>query len=372
MAKISLITLHSVQNYGSALQTFATQCLFERLGLETEVVDYVRENNMRENLVDTGLRNSRFWNKNVLTRFAFRFLKAKDLQKRYELFDSFLQNIHLTSNRYISEADFEENPISADIYCTGSDQTWNSHWNRGILTPFFLSFAQEGKKKIAYAASFGQKELVPEDKEEIKERLSAYDYITVREEEAVTILEDLGIDAVRVLDPTLMLTGEEWRGLAAERIVNGGYILVYQLGYNRSFNRMAKKIARYKKLKLIRVGFGNDAYFYGGKVIKNPTVWAFLSLLANASYIITDSFHATCFATNLNVDFFSFLPKRFSGRITDFLSLVGLSERCFSDFEALKKCADKPIDFTEANAIIEVERQRSLDIVADMVSEVEE
>ena len=40
--RISILTLHDVPNYGSVLQTFATQEIFKRLGLITNIIDYRR------------------------------------------------------------------------------------------------------------------------------------------------------------------------------------------------------------------------------------------------------------------------------------------------------------------------------------------
>lgn len=368
MPKLSLITLHAVQNYGSVLQTYASQIYFERLGYDTEVVDYIRENNQKENLVDTYIRNSKIRNRNKFTRFIFRHIKRRELEERYTLFRSFVETyIHLTPRQYLKEADFEQHPIAADIYCTGSDQTWNSHWNRGTLTPFYLTYAREGALKIAYASSFGKNRLEKDERETIRDLLSSYDMITVREQEAVEILSDLGIASKRVLDPTLMLSREDWRNFADVPIVEGEYMLIYQLGYNKNFNRLAKQIAKEKKIKLIRIGFGSEARFYGGKVIINPEVRTFLSLLANAKYIITDSFHATSFAVNLNVNFFCWLPKVFSGRITDFLSLLGLENRVFRNYEELSRLFESQINFAAVNRKLEKERSRCAEVIAEMV-----
>ena len=167
MKETSLITLgHSVSE--PARLCPADLCLPAHAGgsglLRVEVADYVRENNLPENLVKTGLANSRFWNRNAVARGLYTLLKRRSLYKRYDLFDAFLKRyIHLSPLRYHTDEDFRASPPQADIYCTGSDQTWNSYWNRGLLCPFFLCYAPEGKPKISYAASFGKKSLDPEE-----------------------------------------------------------------------------------------------------------------------------------------------------------------------------------------------------------------
>lgn len=367
--KISVITLHSVQNYGSALQTYATQKFFERIGRETEIVDYVRENNLRENLVATGLKNSRFWNRNFLTRFVYTALRKKRLEERYDIFDDFIKrNINITPQRYYSEEDLEKNPPQADVYCTGSDQTWNTFWNRGILKPFFLCYAPRGAKKISYAASFGKKSLDKDEEKEIYSLLKDYSGITVREKEGAEIVRSMGLCAECVLDPTLMLRGDEWRRLAAPRMFEK-YVLIYQFTPNKTFNEAAKQLAKAKGLRLIRIGFANDSYLYCGKSVINPTVEEFLSLIANAEYIVTDSFHATSFAINLKVDFACYMPKKFSGRIQNILEIAGLEKRVFESADELLKIADEKIDFSGAEVRIDEMREKSENIMKKILND---
>lgn len=366
MKKISFITLHCVLNYGSALQTYASQRLFESLGFEAEVVDYFRPNNKRENLVETGLFNSRFWNRNKLTRAVYRMLKRRPLEYRYELFAAFRSRyFKLTPHRYETEQDFIEHPIGADIYCTGSDQIWNSYWNRGLLPAFFLSYAPDSARKISYAASFGKRALDEDEKAEIRSRLLRYDSLTVREDEAVELIRGLGLTARRVLDPTFMLTREQWRQIEEPCPVTGGYVLVYQLNADRKFYRIARRFARRRGKKLVRIGFSYESYLYGGKVVLNPSVGEFLSLIRNAECVLTDSFHATALCLNLNVEFFCYLPKKFSGRISDVLQLFGQQGRTFDDLERLCAAAAQPIDFDLVNVMLTRQREASLHALKD-------
>ena len=46
--KASVITLHTVDNYGSAMQTYATQEILSKFGCEVEIIDYWRWNNLPE------------------------------------------------------------------------------------------------------------------------------------------------------------------------------------------------------------------------------------------------------------------------------------------------------------------------------------
>lgn len=116
----------------------------------------------------------------------------------------------MTDKTYYNKEELEKNIPQADIYCTGSDQVWNSEWNEKIEYPFFLDFVPDDKKRISYAASFGKKSLVPEEVEETRRLVNKYQYLSMREISGVDILKKLGRnDGINVLDPTLLLNKKE-------------------------------------------------------------------------------------------------------------------------------------------------------------------
>ena len=67
--------------------------------------------------------------------------------------------MNLTDRSYTTEDDFKNYPLDADMFCTGSDQVWNSKWNQGIISSLYLSFVPEDKFRFSLAASFGQDKL---------------------------------------------------------------------------------------------------------------------------------------------------------------------------------------------------------------------
>lgn len=139
--KISVVTLHAVVNYGSALQAYATQRIFESLGLEAQIIDYRREailsRSVRQILMGSGSMKEKL--KGLLLKPSY--------DRGRKVFDTFLsKTLNLTEQRYTYDDDFERWPLTSDIYCTGSDQVWNSGWHDGVPRPFYLSFVRVGKK----------------------------------------------------------------------------------------------------------------------------------------------------------------------------------------------------------------------------------
>lgn len=363
--KVANITLHAINNYGSVFQTLATEKIFESLGCEVETIDYVRETAQLDSCWKILKHGGPGW-KIKMKQLALHLLpKSKD--KRVERLDDFRQkHLHLTKRRYLSDKDLEKETPEADIYCTGSDQTWNTEIQHGVPRAFFLAFAPVDKKRIAFSASFGISKLPERDKAEAKELLSKYSAISVREASGKKILDDLGFsDSVQVLDPTLVANPDMWYSLASPRIIEQGYILVYQLNSNDAFVKYVNEFASHKGLHVVHVRLRKEA-------INNCTFMPdcspgdLLSLFKYSSYVITDSFHATVFSLLFHCNFMDIYPSKFPTRLESILTLTGLQSRHVTDFSRFDY-ADTAIDYDKVDAILEKERQKSLDFLKNAI-----
>lgn len=362
--KISLITLQSVRNYGSVLQAFATQSLFESIGFDVEIVNYFKSKPANSNI-------AKGWAKRINKPLILtRMVMAPTINKWNRVFDTFLQNnLYLTPDVYISNKDFLTHPIQADAYCVGSDQVWNSDWNRGFLGPLFLNYAPDSAYKFAFSSSFGKAVLSDTEKPQIKHHLERFDRISVREQQAVSILEDLGIqDVQHVLDPTLCMTKEFWNTLVGKRPIKQPYLLVYQLNSNKEFDQYAQKLAKKMNLKLVRICTRYDQIVKPGKSVIIPEVNDYVSLFYYADFVLTDSFHGTGFSINFNKQFCSVYPEKFSSRISSILKLTGLSNRHLKSFEDFTEPL-KRIDYAYANNILDVERDKAQQYLTQVKSD---
>lgn len=350
--KASVITLHTVDNYGSVMQTYATQKVLNKLGFDVEFVDYWRKDNLPEYRAEKILETSStlqglkpLWGMNQFTKKMAAGLLADVLKRRKSPMWRFLEkNVKLTHKRYTTFSELQYNPPEADVYITGSDQVWNSIWNQGIDRSYFLDFAPAGKPRIAFSASIGREQLDTEEIPETKRLLEKYSAISVREQSAVELLASMDIKSTLVLDPTLMLEAEEWRKLATKQKREKPYILIYQLNPNPQMDQYAEQLAQKKNWEIIRIGFGRSDYRKGGTCVMLPSVEEFLGLFCDAACVLTDSFHATAFSLNLGTDFISVLPGRFGTRIESILKLTGTENRLltrYDNFEIVDKVIDK-------------------------------
>lgn len=358
--KISLITLHCVNNYGSVLQTYATQKVLSDMGNDVEIVDYYRPDLTLPHKLFSCYLYEQHNLKGLLKNFVF--LPSNVAMQR--MFGAFREKyFKLSPNKYYDDKDFAKHPIDADAYIVGSDQVWNSVLNHGLIRPYYLSFAKQGKKKIAYSSSFGVDRLKDEEKSVNKELLSSFDYITTRELSGVNIVRDLGIDAVsQILDPTLLLSKEKWLDIADPCQEKKPYILIYQLHHHDGLDAYISSIAQKQGLKVIRVCYRYDECRKFGHCVYLPRVEELLSYILYANYVITDSFHVTAFSVNFNTQFESLVPvKQFGGRISSLLTLVSLQDRGIHDYTHSQY--EKKIDFSKVNQILDKKRNEDISLI---------
>lgn len=365
--KIDVITRHSVPNYGSLLQTMATQRVIENMGHTCEIINYIRPDESYWQQEKTMLRNKPNWNKSIILRTIYLLSRQPTCVIAGRKFERY-QRKHLNlSKKYQSGNELVEDTPFGDVYLTGSDQVWGPVADGTYDSAYCLSFTKPADKRIAYAASFGRTDMTPEIKAYFKKWLGRYKYIAVREDSAVSILRDLGLKAVQVLDPTLLLDSDYWSHFT--KPITKKYILVYQLHNDKRLGAYAKRVAQELQLPMIRVSASFHQISRPGKLVWCPTIGEFLSYIKNAECMITDSFHGTAFAINFNTPFVEVLPNNNTGtRNMSILQMTGLTERILRNREDVD-LAKKPIDFSKANQIIAEKRKESLEVLRYMIEQ---
>ena len=359
--KVGIITQHRVVNYGSVLQTYALQEKIKELGYVCEVIDYYPERFTPLGMLKRIKNKGDKFKKSFLIRTAARVIIIPSYVIRFHMFFKFLNNrIDMTSKTYKTEKELEEENFGYDIYCTGSDQVWNYGWNEKIEYPYYLAFAPDSARKISYAASFGKSKLEHEEIGETRKLLKRYDKISLRELSGVKIVDELGIEgSVNVLDPTLLLTGEDWRKISSGKYTDDKYILIYNLNRNPRIDSYAKELSAKTGLEVRYLSYQLHEFYKNGKMFCNPQVEDFLALIDGAQYVVTDSFHATAFSLNFNKEFVIVYPGKYSTRLQSILEILNLTNRVAKD-EKDMSIVESRIDYSRVNALLDAERIRSL------------
>ena len=354
LMRIAIITLHRVYNYGSALQAFATQTVFERRGHEVKIIDYITPQRTKWKL---------FWGNGAddTAGLFYRLAKLGSIVLKELTFGAFVRSELKLTKKYITADDLEKDPPEADLYVTGSDQTWNSVYNEGVDRGFFLDFVPESARRISYVASFGKTRLDNEEIELTKKYLDRYEALSVREESAKDIISLLGRkDAIQLIDPTLMLSKAEWMTKASKRLVKERYLLLMLL-YNEDNDatKYARYIADKLGLKLVKLSWELRKQEIIDQLFTHRTPADFLSLFNYADYIVTNSFHGLAFSINLEKEFIIVPRNEFNSRIESLLKLVDLQDRMVTNLDMVDQCIQTNIQYSVINRVIEKEREKT-------------
>lgn len=363
--KIGLVTYFWPINYGAKLQAYALLRSIEALGVSCETINY----NPHENCSKSQ------YSKNILAKLfkcAVNLRYGREIAKGIERFQQFNSLFHLTQ-KFNDESSLV-NLSDFDGFVCGSDQIWRNP-NVGF---YFLDFAQEAQKRVAYAPSFGVSQIPAEQQNLYAERLGKIDFISVRETEGAAIIRNLtGQDVPVVLDPTLLLRAEEWRSMEQEpsKRLPKEYVLNFTVQNTMGCFQVAKQAARLLNLPLVaiddtrRLAFNSKTQKYYDL---GPKEW--LYVVDRASYVVTSSFHGTAFAINFQKPFITVCQgtqtRSTNSRMLSLSRLLGLETRLVFPKAEITR------DFLRceySNSVLqnlEAERQKSRDYLAESIGAV--
>lgn len=348
MKKVGIITIVNVNNYGAELQAFATFRKLQLMGHNAEIINYLYYKDWR--YIDSKM--SRSFNSMSIKGKIIYFAKyrvasfvlnkilpliCKDVKQRIANFNSFHQHNTRFSKLYKSMKDLYTDTPIYDVYMVGSDQVWNPNASSSI-EPYFLTFAPHSALTVSYASSFGVSKIENNSiANRIKLGLSSIKTISVRESSGVNLVKELtGRTAQLVCDPTLLLNKSEWT-MFMKPVSNmpQRYVLIYQLSESDAIVKLATRIGKQEQIPVYRIckrafKVKKDK---GVVNILNAGPSEFLSLITNASFIITNSFHGTAFSINFDVPFYTVVSakKKNNNRMESLLDYVGLGKRIVKD-----------------------------------------
>ncbi len=348
MKKIGITTYFDINNYGSALQAFAMREFLHQNGYEAEFLS-VREQGKLDKLFHklhvaavSALKCVFYKEARDTQREIIRLKRetssviAEETRTRFENF----RRSHLPSCTIGRRALKKKAATDAyGAFVCGSDQIWSPL--SAHLSGFkFLNFAPRAKR-IAYAPSFGVGNIPAYNRAFVKRQLSAIDDISVRETAGAQIVKTLiGRDVPTVLDPTMLLTGDNWRTLYDKNtdfLRTDRYALCYF--FDEPSPETVQAISAFTKregLNMVVLFPSNETFIQNGAECVNAGPWEFLSLIDHAEYVFTNSFHGCVFSVLFNKRFVAFgrhhsETVKQTSRITTLLETVGASDSFCED-----------------------------------------
>ena len=368
--KVGITTIHRIANYGSALQTYALQRSISNLGYACEVIDYIYPNSYHKKtkLFDPG-------NLSLLRKMKNNFGKFLTKQKKRErAFTDFLSNyIKLSKHKYPTIESLQQSPPQYDIYVSGSDQVWNPKYLDGDPT-FLLEFSPVDAKRVSYAASFGVTSFEQRYVTLYRKHLRKFSNISVREDAGIQIVTDLvNRKSQKVLDPTFLVSADEWKRLAIKPKIKKKYILCYLLGY--SFNPqpyadiLAKQIGKATGYELVFIGSPHPYKVFDPIVhtVFDAGPMEFLGWFANAEIVLTTSFHGIAFSVIFNKRFFSIINDMptLDCRQKSLLEELYLQDKALPMNTPLPDLSRLQPDYGKVNRLLDTARQKSLDFLSN-------
>ena len=318
MKKILLITLYDIRNIGNRLQNYALKRVIESYGLGVTTLD-----NASENIYSIKLR-IKYLIKKILVFLGHK--KYAENCRWYYLIkpiikfntDNFSDVICISKNQAF-ETDWSE----FDLAIAGSDQIWHKWSNEDNELPYYYLQFMPPEKRVAYAASFGFEDFPEKDIEQHRVGLQGMREISCREESGCRLVEELtGKRVPHVLDPTLLLSADEWREI--EKQSNGFAKNYGKYAFAFFLGNMPDEYRKYINKTMKEKGI-DKLIDFNDKKIAACGPCEFLSLIDNAQFVFTDSFHCTVFSTIFDKDFTAFRRvqpgfEKMFGRIEDLLS----------------------------------------------------
>lgn len=330
--KIAIITFNKSYNYGATLQIYALQKVLQEHGANVEILNYNCEN--IEKSTELFSKSSKFNIKTILRYFYRKIKKIK-----FDKFDK--ENLNLSSK--LKRKDLFDLEKNYDLFVTGSDQVFNLCIINKDYS-YLLDFVSNSNKKCSYAASFGKERIDKTWDKIFEDKLSSFKYLSIREKINNLQLSNLlkRKDIVTSLDPTLLLNEADYSEIKSQRIIKSKYVFVYMISYSKLLQKKAKEFAKRNGYRVID---SKASLMF----LLHSSPKDFLSWIANAEYIFTNSYHGTIFSI--------IYKKKFivedNIRIVELLNMLGIDI--------------KNIDYNKAYKNLEKSKEKSLSYIEKII-----
>lgn len=365
--KIGILTYHTGYNYGASLQAYALQTTVQDMGADCEIINFETEHFLasREMLSHKPRRVKEF------IKIASRIPYASELKRRQQLFDRFTNEALKLSPLYRTEDEVKAHATDYACIICGSDQIWNlSTTDAPAANPiYFLNFPKQ-QKRVAYAPSFGKwvKE-APEHENIFLPWVKQFDAISVRETSGVEYLRSRGVDCTLALDPTVLLDGEQYASICAKCQEKEPYVLLFSWNCAADVIAAAKRVGEALKLPVVSLTPPPRAMFAGIRRKLDVGPSEFLSMIKNAQFVVTNSFHGTAFSVTMERPFASVVTENAPDpRMHSLMVSLGLEDHLV-DADHIKVGALKNTDFSKARDHKAAMRRASLEFLEKAIGE---
>ena len=353
--RIGIVTFF--KPYGGALQCYALQRVLRSLGHDVKVVN--REwGCFKPASQKVGIKVLKQKINRIITTDPFKKFYAKNFNFTFPI-RSELDLQHIGTKEYF------------DVVIVGSDQPWNPQCIKTMGYYFYLDWLAPNVRKYAYAVSYGKDNFPATDSEigHIRHLLQAYSAISVREKSGIEISMRLfGINTIQCLDPTLLLTKEDYDDIIVDRRTTREYVCEFFLDWTPEKHNLVIEISSFENLAIIDNNPPMPANWFKRRLFRKRSISEWLRNIRDAKYVITDSFHGTVFSILFHKKFISINnKKRGTARFESLLSATNLMHHLIDENELDNPFTNvilkEEINYNMVDSIINNMRMKSLSFI---------
>ena len=374
MKDVAILTkFYKNYNYGGMLQGYALQRVISQLGFTADLVSYDVTKNANSVYPSILIQAKQYGTKAALSKVGEKaigkgkvFIKEV-LSDRENKFTQFMTDTGANTEVYTDDSMYLLK-TRYKTFVSGSDQVWNPNAVRNL---YLQTFSASRNRKISYAASVGRDKLSEFEADAMIPSLRQFGSISVREKTAKKLLEqyiDEPIDTV--IDPTMLLTADEWAEVATSRTVNDKYAVVYFFSNSLKVRKESEDFCIKHGMQLVMIPYAKQEYNLTdqkGPGMKYGEVGPreFVSLIRNADFVLTDSFHGAVFSLIHQVPFAVFERNKaghvsMNSRLYDLLEMFGESKRLIDADRIGQLDSLLDIDKEKIQKILEQKKNESL------------
>jgi len=375
--KCAIVTVFYNTNYGAVLQAYALSKTIEKLtNSECYLIDYRREkirNMFRFSLFDVGMDDKIRITFDSLKRTVKQCINPKGTIIRFKKFEDFRKE-HMSISDEVYYKREQINFKDINILFLGSDQIWNPDITQGFDDVYFGKINNSSIFTVSYAASLGKTIFSDAELFELKQLINYVDIISVREEEGAEVIRQLtDREIICVPDPTVLVDRKSWLKIAAgTKKIKKKYIMVYMLEYSQVLVDLAYQMSEKYKCEIILFDSGLSKPIKRMKQKKACGPNEFIRYLADAEFVITNSFHGTVFSVIFHKQFYTIPHKTKGSRMINFCNKLDLDNRIIDESRNINSIEiEKQIDYSLIQLKLDELKQVGFDFIKGALKEID-
>lgn len=370
--KIGILTHQLSGNYGGILQNFAMQKVLQNLGHIPVTIDYIKD-------IPWGIKIL-----SIIKRTILKLLKKSKLPIRgwttkaeeriiYKNTREFVEK-YIKTTKQVDISNIGKFDAAFDAVIIGSDQVWRYAYMKQHILHFFGKSLGNTTSIISYASSFGTDswEMPNDVTEQCQKLIQKFSAVSVRESSGVHLCAQyLDVKAQHVLDPTMLISKDEYMGLLNRHDKKSKGIVTYILDQTPEKNKVISYISEYMGHQISSIATPLTYENAGSNQITKcivPPIEDWLSGILNADFVVTDSFHGTAFSIIFNKPFIVIgNVSRGLSRQISILEKLGLEDRLITkfDLDSILTIMKTSIDWDKINAILDREKEASIKFIVN-------